>query len=543
MAKNNLCIEVLGTSLSISTDEDAKYLDTLLEKYRQAIEDVKRKSGIKDPLKIAVLTGFLLCDDLQKAGPARLSPEDGEAEQLTLGMISRLDELVEEASQKDTEYHVEDNKTPCASVPSCLCENNIGILKLQNTVKNYEWGSAEWIPELLSQRNISRVPWAELWMGVHEAGPSLVSEDDRSPPLLLSKLIGQNPAAFLGQACAENFGKLPFLFKVLAAAKPLSIQAHPSLDQAADGFERENSQGIPLDSPKRNYRDPNHKPEIICALSDFTALCGFRNPDEICFLLEILRDSALDSEELKAGFDMIVSALSSSRSQGENPLKAFLPELFKLSGKALGQFIKAHGPTLEKDFPEYRDEWKLCSYLADACPPTDTGDPGILAPLFLNIVELAPGEAMNLPSGVLHSYIHGLGIELMADSDNVLRGGLTNKHVDPEELLKVLDFSEYKPEIIQAPEKTDAVYSYHSPFKEFVLSVMHGQGSSIPYHKEGPSIVLLTHGETVLSEPAADSGSPMAKGDSIFIPAGKKLIFDGFFTAYAASVPQAAAKS
>ena len=541
MAKSDLSIDILGTAITISTDEDPEYLKKLLEKYKQTIDNVQRISGLKDPLKLAILTGFLLSDDLEKAGlsfqergSGTETPhpeESGEAEMITLGMLSRLDEALEVSSGAETTGEI---ITPAVRG---------AIFKLQNTVKNYDWGSPEWIPALVGQKNLSRVPWAELWMGVNPLAPSRVvlQEENESGEAgygeapLLSALIDQEKEAFLGPDAGRIYGTLPFLFKVLAAAKPLSIQVHPNREQAEEGFDRENQAGIPLNAPNRNYRNPNHKPEIICAIEPFAALCGFRKAAEIAFLTEIISQGSEGA--LKAGFETLISAL---KEENKNPHEAFLSGLFSLgteARQALGPFIKAQVPLLESDFPEYLDEWKLCSYLAGLYP----GDIGIIAPLYLNIIELEPGEAMYLPAGVFHSYIHGMGMELMADSDNVLRGGLTPKYTDPAELLNIINFSEYTPEILRVPSPAPSWFSYPTPAEEFTLSVMHGQGNSISYPETGPSIVFITEGSAVVTEPEAVPGNGaemvLSKGESVFIPAGenRRLVFSGAFTAYAAA--------
>lgn len=526
MAKSDLRIDILGTVITISADEKPEYLKKLLDKYRQTIENVQRISGLRDPLKAAVLTGFLLCDDLEKAAGSGMkngadSGDSGEAEKLTLGMISLLDEALKVTSGAET---------PQPVVGAANGAVGDSIFKLQNTVKNYEWGSSEWLPDFLGEKNRSRIPWAELWMGVNPAGPSRVAGAEG---LLLSELIGRNPQALLGRETAETYGKLPFLFKVEAAEKPLSIQTHPSREQAREGFERENREGILLDAPNRNYRDANHKPEIFCALNPFAALCGFRKPLEIKTLIDILSRGYTQGGEgaLKNGLESLVSAL-----ENENPLKAFLAALFSLgreAREALGFFIKARRSLLERDFPEYRDEWELCAYLANLYP----GDPGIIAPLYLNIIELAPGQAMYLPAGVFHAYIHGMGVELMADSDNVLRGGLTSKHVDADELFKILSFSEYKPEILKVPDPVPPMYTYPAPSREFALSVLHGSGGVIPYTETGPSIVLVTGGSAAVNVPGGGGETILARGESAFIPAGVKagLEFSGTFTAYVAA--------
>jgi len=513
MAKSDLLIEILGTNFTISAEETPEYLNMLLDKYRRTIEKVQAATGLKDPLKIAVLTGFLLCDDLEKAEsvPGAVKNEElGEAERLTQGMISRLNEVVSKAQEGE--------------IFSEILAANPPVFKLKNNVKNYDWGSADWIPALLRQKNISGIPWAELWMGVNPSAPSSIELPNGESGLLLSELIDREKETFLGSEITLKHGTLPFLFKVLAAEKPLSIQAHPNLRQAHDGFEKENLKDIPLDAPNRNYKDPSDKPEIICALSHFGALCGFRDPREICFLFEIL--SMESGGILKQGFERLILAL---KRQDGNPLKDFLSALFSMNSEwleILYPFLKKQQEQLEKDFQEYKNEWALCVYLAEFFPR----DHGILAPLYLNIIELAPGSAVYVPAGILHSYIKGMGVELMADSDNVLRGGLTSKHIDSSELLSVLEFSQFKPEIMKLPDPVPFRFIYPAPIGDFSLSVMHGLGTPVPYNETGPSILIVTAGRLIINQ-----STVMETGEAAFIPALKSLEFSGTFTAYLAS--------
>ena len=551
MAKSDLRIDILGTVINITTDEDPEYLGRLLEKYRRTIDNVQQLSGIKDPLKTAVLTGFLLSDDLEKAGSDTQHAEQGseesaEAERLTLGMISRLDGLKIDATQDILDPHsshkeqkgTEENKK--ANKPPAAC-SRITAYKLENLVKHYDWGSPEWLPALMGQENPGRIPWAELWMGVNEAGPSRVVQQSKNEAgfssHLLSELISRDRDTMLGRSCAEKYGNLPFLFKVIAVAKPLSIQAHPSAEKALEGFNRENSERIPLDAANRNYRDPRHKPELICALSPFAALCGFRNSREICSTLEALIQVC--DGAIKTNLENLVFALNQDE---ENSHKAFLSALFSMDSHGIGPLMIKTQALLERNFPEYRGEWKLCSYLASLYPedkpgsdnPSGFSDPGILAPLFMNIMELKAGEAMYIPTGVLHAYIHGMGIELMADSDNVLRAGLTTKHIDREELSRILNFSEYLPEILKAPVHSPSRFSYPRQYEEFTLSTLKNQGDTFTCCEEGPSIMLVTRGNVSVSE-GEDTALDLRTGESAFIPAGKNLVFSGNFSACMAS--------
>ncbi|GHV60164.1 mannose-6-phosphate isomerase, class I [Spirochaetia bacterium] len=432
------------------------------------------------------------------------------------------------------------------------------IFKLKNQVKHYNWGSPQWIPRLLGAENAAGEPWAELWMGVHPGAPSQVVLNDgsRCTEITLGGLIAQNPRQYLGKEVSSRV--LPFLFKLLAAAKPLSIQAHPSLEQARMGWRRENERHIPLDSPNRNYKDENHKPEIICALSPFTAMCGFREPEEIAALLEHFFGAVMDGRRaprsLQQGLRGLKTALAPPADHRNPtvvpPLKSFLKALFSLSAETrqeLTEYIlKTDKTDLSKEFDAgacFPSEWENMVRFAELYP----GDPGIIAPLYLNLLKLAPGDAVYLDAGVLHAYIDGFGVELMANSDNVLRGGLTPKHVDVDELMGVLDFSPLKPEILK-PQRlhsaaADAGFSrYITPCKEFSLGVLRGTGETQGFPPGKPAIIIVTEGAVKVNAGKKEE-LILNRGESAFIPAEQSgqaplgLSFEGDYTLYAATLP------
>ncbi|MDR0375078.1 MAG: mannose-6-phosphate isomerase, class I, partial [Treponema sp.] len=251
------------------------------------------------------------------------------------------------------------------------------VFKLKNQAKHYAWGSPVWIPELLGEKNPDKKPYAELWMGVHRDGPSQTEYNGKT--ISLAELIEQDAALYLGKAASAGADSLPFLFKALAADKPLSIQAHPSVEQAQAGFERENSAGVPLDAPERNYKDANHKPEIICALTPFKAMAGFREIDEIRVLFD--------------AFGMEI--LSGVKAALDSGLKAFLQALFALPPEVIRR-ASDHATTWERRLsesrPQYRDVWKTAASFAEQYP----SDPAALSPLYLNLVFLEKGDAMFL---------------------------------------------------------------------------------------------------------------------------------------------------
>jgi mannose-6-phosphate isomerase len=409
------------------------------------------------------------------------------------------------------------------------------LFKLKNTVKYYDWGSPVYIPRLLGIDGGGR-PWAELWMGVHPGGPSAV--EFRGKPVSLPDLIAGDRETLLGKEAAEQFGGLPFLFKLLAAAKPLSIQAHPNREQARRGFDRENREGIALDAFNRNYKDPNHKPEILCALSPFTALCGFRDPGEIRDSLGRFLSGA--SPLLHKGMAPLLEALTGTAGSPEagaasGVLRAFFSALFALSPEVrdalTGYIIQNRGDGLRA---AAGSAGKYLAALAERCP----GDPAIIAPLYLNVLDLRPGEAVYLEAGVLHAYLEGFGVELMSNSDNVLRGGLSPKHIDLPELMRILTFSAGKPEILKPPEPEPAWYTYAVPAGEFSLSVMHGRGTAGLFPGTGPAILVLTGGEARFS--TGKISVNLRPGESVFIPPrrpGETLRYDGSFTAYIAALP------
>lgn len=325
------------------------------------------------------------------------------------------------------------------------------IMVLKNPILPYAWGSATAIPELLG-RAPDGGPQAEMWMGAHPKAPSTVVKEAGEIPL--PEAIAADPEGMLGPSVRERFGDtLPFLFKILAAAAPLSIQAHPSQDEAQAGFHRETAAGIPLDAPHRNYRDANHKPECIRALTPFWGLCGFRPADEAEALLCTF--CGPDFGPLRSGLD----------GEEPEPFRDFFEKLMTLDPAHLRDTLRraeAHAAGAASETPEGR--W--ITRLATAYP----GDPGILSPLFLNLIRLEPGEALFLPAGELHAYLDGLGLEIMANSDNVLRGGLTPKHVDVPELTRRVRFRPRRPPVLR-PETVSPIEAvYPTPVAEFRLS-------------------------------------------------------------------------
>ncbi|MDL2269737.1 mannose-6-phosphate isomerase, class I [Desulfosarcina sp. OttesenSCG-928-A07] len=396
------------------------------------------------------------------------------------------------------------------------------VYRLQNVIQPYAWGSFTAIAELLGNSGPTPDPQAELWMGTHPRGPSSVMVDGEL--FSLAALIEKNPDSILAPWVSRWFGgHLPFLFKVLAVDQPLSIQAHPDALLAREGFERENKEGKPLDAGDRNYRDDNHKPELVCALTRFWALTGFRPVEEAVHLLEPVCPDALLPELAEM-----------QRKPPENGLQPFFKAMMTLGTddrSAACDEIQAKLDTrVDLNIPAY--QWMR--RLATACPQ----DIGVLAPAFLNLVCLAPGQALYLPPGQLHAYLKGLALELMANSDNVLRGGLTTKHVDVPELLRVVRFEPSLVEVLTPVPDLPGEARFLCPATEFSLSVIR-TGHTSAYHspfQRSVDILLCTEGNGVLV--AGGEAHSLKKGESVLLPADMgTYVIEGELVVYRATVP------
>ena len=372
------------------------------------------------------------------------------------------------------------------------------IALLENPIRDYPWGSRTAIARLLGEAAPAAGPQAELWMGAHPTAPSYVRVEGRR--VSLAALVAEAPDAILGPGVVASFGpRLPFLAKLLAAAAPLSLQAHPDARQAREGFARENALGIPLDSEKRSYRDSSHKPELLCALEPFEALRGFRPPAEIARLAERLGAPALRA--------FVGASLARPA-----PLEELFAGLLRLEPARRRALVAEAAAAAGADDPALL--W--IARLGDLYP----GDPGALAPLFLHYFRLAPGEAIFLPPGELHTYLGGLAVEVMASSDNVLRGGLTAKHVDVEELLRILRFEPASASVLHPePDPTGAAF-YRTPAAEFEVSVLRiAPGSGFATGDErGVELLLCTRGAATVAD-ARGGSAELRPGQSCLVPA------------------------
>ncbi|HUW70097.1 MAG TPA: mannose-6-phosphate isomerase, class I [bacterium] len=406
----------------------------------------------------------------------------------------------------------------------------MAMYMLDNTIQKYAWGSRVELPEFLGRANPSGEPWAELWMGAHPKAPSMVIDQQTGARHALDSLIAGDPVAMLGQSTAERFSnQLPFLLKVLTASKPLSIQAHPSKRKAEHGFAREEVAGIPLNAPERNYKDPNHKPETIVAMTQFRGLCGFRPIEAIIENVRLLSD-----KNWERSLGRLV------KNPGKLELSVFLYSFFSaLSEQQERKFryIRLRSERIVRD--EGRDSptgliFSTVLALMDEYPD----DLGTLAPLVLNLFELQPGQGLNLMAGDAHAYLSGMGVEIMANSDNVLRGGLTHKHVDIPELFSVLGFDSYDIEPIIARPGLDGFLTYHCDVPDYSLGRAIIRGRLMVHSRPlAPEILLCTAGAVSVRAKAVQA-IELPRGASVFIPASERdyeLAGDG--EVFRASVP------
>lgn len=396
------------------------------------------------------------------------------------------------------------------------------MLRLINPTQDYAWGSTTAIPEVLGAGVAG--PVAELWLGAHPASPSRAVLPTGEAPL--DQLIAADADAMLGPDVVARFGRsLPYLLKLIAVAKPLSLQVHPDVERAREGYAAENAAGIPLHDPRRSYKDTNHKPELLYALTRFEALSGFRAPRRAAELF-----SGLDAP-LAVTLHQVLIAEPTYRGIRTAFRRLLEPEL-RPTAAEVEAVADACRRRLADGSPSPRAD-RTVVMLAEAYP----GDPGAVTSLLLNPVTLEPGEAMFVPAGGVHAYLQGLAVEVMANSDNVLRAGLTTKHVDVPELLVNVDYIAAPP-IRVAPEVFHgSAKVFYAPVDDFELSVAPvDNGGEHPLPGRGPRIVLCVDGEvTVHSE---DSAETLRRGQSVFVPAREgHLTITGHGTVVQADVP------
>ncbi|WP_405390421.1 mannose-6-phosphate isomerase, class I [Streptomyces sp. NBC_01102] len=411
--------------------------------------------------------------------------------------------------------------------------------RLSNTVRPYAWGSTTAIPELLGVAPTGE-PQAEMWMGAHPGAPSRLTRPtapatggtgaaagqagteavagragtEAAAERSLTDVIAADPERELGPAAVRTFGpRLPFLLKLLAAGAPLSLQVHPDLAQAQQGYTDEERRGVPIDAPRRTYKDANHKPELICALTPFDGLCGFRRPAEAADAI-----AALGVDSLKPYVDLLRARPE------EAALREVLTAILSADPAETAHTVDEAAEAAERLGGAHAPYARIAHHYP--------GDPGVIAAMLLNYVQLQPGEAMFLGSGVPHAYLGGLGVEIMANSDNVLRCGLTPKHVDVPELLRIVRFEATEPGILRPEASPTGEEVYETPVDEFRLSryVLASGGSPVDLTAATPQILLCTAG-------APQAGDiTLAPGESVFVPADESVEVTGTGTLFRSTV-------
>jgi len=384
-------------------------------------------------------------------------------------------------------------------------------LRVRGRVQHYAWGSADAIPDLLGQANPKHEPFAELWLGAHPDLPALASIGGGE--IDLNRLTEVAGPVLLGETAYKHFdGVFPFLMKILSAAKPLSIQAHPNTEQAESGFARENHAGLDLDDPQRNYKDDKHKPELISALEDFYALRGFRPLDELDRTVRAMPELSdfVPAETLNHDgmVELYVNLMQLPQREVNRRLIPLMQRLKTANGDR----------EFEKVDPEY---WAIRA--DDEFSRDDHKDRGLFSVFLLNLLQLRPGQGIYLPAGELHSYLEGTGVEIMANSNNVLRGGLTPKRVDINELLSVLTFECSKPTVLE-PERDRRSRTrarYVTPALEFELTrvQLNSGKSDVTGGTHGVELgIVLDGGVKIASRDGANLD--LERGQSFLIPSG-----------------------
>ncbi|MGN6293256.1 MAG: mannose-6-phosphate isomerase, class I [Chitinophagaceae bacterium] len=399
------------------------------------------------------------------------------------------------------------------------------IGKLTGTVKHYDWGGNVFIPALLDVLNEKGKPYAEYWLGVHPQADCKVVFPDNTA-LLLRDYIAQEGDKVLGGYVSQRFGNMPYLLKALDVRDMLSIQVHPSKAEAEKDFAAENALGVPLDSPQRNYKDNNHKPELMVAMGEFWLLHGFRPPDsmkqvltqtpELTFLLPVF-----EKDGYTGLYKLVMEMPQEEVNDRLNPLLSRILPLYE-AGK------------LEKSSPDY---WAAKGTITFSQPGKT--DRGIFSVYLFNLVQVEKGQAVFQDAGVPHAYLEGQNIEIMASSDNVLRGGLTNKHIDVKELLKHVKCEATYPVILNGDKKGPEIV-YKTPAPDFELSSLElKKGNTASLDILTTDILLLVKGAVQVSSQHGTVEVRIGEPSAVLFPAKNtqlKALEDSLV--FKATVPQ-----
>ncbi|MDR0481890.1 MAG: mannose-6-phosphate isomerase, class I [Cellulomonadaceae bacterium] len=398
------------------------------------------------------------------------------------------------------------------------------VFALDTTIQTYDWGSRTAIADLLGLEPDGN-PQAELWMGTHPAGPSvaLLRGGER---VLLGDVIAQDPIAMLGERVSNEFGpRLPYLFKILAADKALSVQSHPLDHVARAGFNRDNAAGLTPNAPGRTYSDPRHKPEMIYALTEFAALAGFRDARAARHMLADL-DGGL-AERLR---EALAAPSSNMNRAGAQAIRAAFAVLMDArladtgtmdcrGSDDVAEVLASVQQRLDSADPSLASARQLADRAVLRLAEEHPGDPCVLAPYLMNHVLLKQGEALYIPPSVAHAYLHGVGAEIMASSDNVIRGGLTSKRVDGPAFLEVTRFDPGPAEVLTGAMIVEVghVQTLRVPVPEFALTVIDSEaGWPLALPERGPRIALSVVGDVELIT-AAGEHRRLRQGSAVFV--------------------------
>jgi mannose-6-phosphate isomerase len=393
----------------------------------------------------------------------------------------------------------------------------IGVLRLHGAVQHYAWGGCDFIPSLLGIANNERKPFAELWMGAHPKGPA--TADVAGIKIPLDRLIAEAPGKILGSAASARFGgRLSYLLKVLDVAKMLSIQAHPTKKQAAEGFAHENAAGIDLQASARNYKDDSDKPEVAVALTEFWMLHGFRPLEQIAEMLRTIPELHSIMPDFSEKLVRIEDTVQARRGLIQELYRAVMTTPQDRTDLLLNTLIArlARTDTSDKNDPGY---W-VARASETFCPVDGHCDRGIFSIYLLNLLHLRPGQGTFQSAGTLHAYLEGVTVELMANSDNVLRGGLTRKHVDVPGLMRILSFDSGLPVVMNGVHRGASERVYQTPSDEFELRSINLEpgeqylGNAV----YGPDTIIVMNGTATLI--ANGQSTALTRGTIIFAPFG-----------------------
>ena len=382
------------------------------------------------------------------------------------------------------------------------------IYRLTGQVQHYAWGGKNYIASLIGLYSAKEQPCAEWWLGAHPSAPSEIENASNKQSLI--EFLSQNPTA-LGQASRQQFGdELPYLLKILDVEKPLSIQLHPTKAQAEKGFEAENAKGVSLTDNTRTYKDRNHKPEMMIALSDFWLLHGFKTKSQILATLNA-RPSLQPLAE-KLGTQSLAEFYADVMLADQSTLANWLLPIIETNQQPYQKGV------LALDNPDY---WVLYTMEAMTISPEKL-DAGLVCFYLFNIVHLKEGEGIFQDAGIPHAYLRGQNVELMACSDNVIRGGLTPKYVDIVELLKIVDCREVTPQIISAAPQNQSEFTYKTPVNDFALAQIRVEPQQhTELNLQSAGILLVMQGELKIQEKS--TALTLKQGESAFITADSNV--------------------